>query len=80
MEWKTVLKRVTSENKNSTVIVLDILHQVQESNSMQEERRYKIKNQNIESIIAKEQARKRKKQNKEAEWNKRAFMELNTWQ
>lgn len=80
MEWKTVLKRVTSENKNSTVIVLDILHQIQESNSMQEERRYKIKNQNIESIIAKEQARKRKKQNKEAEWNKRAFMELNTWQ
>lgn len=80
MEWKTVLKRVTSENKNSTVIVLDILHQIQESNSMQEEKRYKIKNQNIESIIAKEQARKRKKQNKEAEWNKRAFMELNTWQ
>ena len=80
MEWKTVLKRVTSENKNSTVIVLDILHQIQEINSMQEERRYKIKNQNIESIIAKEQARKRKKQNKEAEWNKRAFMELNTWQ
>lgn len=49
--------------------VLDILHQIQESNSMQEERRYKIKNQNIESKIAKEQMGKRNKtkQNKEAE-------------
>lgn len=75
MEWKTVLKRITSENKNSRVIVLDILHQIQESNSMQEERRYKIKNQNIESKIAKEQTRKRKKEKKkqneirEHSWN-----------